>query len=199
MYKGLVLAGGGSQVDPGYEGKLFGLLINFSEESVLLKFKEHWATIEFAPTSFDPGRSRRYKDQEDNYQGTTSIGQLFPERRKVEVERARAVTSALRRVWLDLQALSAQVPTTLQRVDQLEARFTEVATELRSTLQHYDANYAEQTQRLDERYLAISAGARDAYEAAADRIENRVNQYAILGALIIGLTLAAVVIAVFLK
>jgi deoxycytidine triphosphate deaminase len=215
MYKGLVLAGGGAQVDPGYCGKLFGLLINFSNKSILLEYKEHWATIEFSPTTYTPGKSRLYKDQPKNYQDCVSISHLFPTQKAVAIGDAKPVESALRKLLLNTQDMQKESQKALTEFkEQITRDIEDFKTRAQETLdQHKDfftkqtayltERFEEQANEFEERYLgAYNVGVErldKVYERGIDRLEKRVNLYtfALLG--ILGLVLAIIVISLFFK
>jgi deoxycytidine triphosphate deaminase len=73
-WKGLVLLGAG-QIDPGYHGKIYGLLFNFSRNMVRINAKEHIFTIEFCYTTEPTEFSRSYTG---DYQGSLSIASILP-------------------------------------------------------------------------------------------------------------------------
>ena len=61
VYKGLLWLGA-LQVDPGYEGYLFGPIFNLSNKSVTFKLGEAWALIDFVKTTeFKEGVSKEYQ------------------------------------------------------------------------------------------------------------------------------------------
>lgn len=59
VFKGLVLANA-TQVEPGSRGKLFALLFNLSCEPVHIRYKEHFATLEFRYTTSPTASSTVY-------------------------------------------------------------------------------------------------------------------------------------------
>lgn len=64
----------GAQVDPGYKGKLFCTLFNFTNETVKLRYKEHLATIEFEETTEINENTRDYSGP---WMNIDSIAKLF--------------------------------------------------------------------------------------------------------------------------
>lgn len=64
----------GAQVDPGYKGKLYCTLFNFTNETVKMQYKEHLATIEFAETT-EPNENTR--DYSGPWMNIDSIAELF--------------------------------------------------------------------------------------------------------------------------
>lgn len=90
VLKGLILANG-PQVDPGSKGKLFALLFNFSNKPAHIRYKEHFATVEFSYTTSPTEASIIY---EGPRQGITAMREMIP---------AEQVRSGLREVCLDLE------------------------------------------------------------------------------------------------
>lgn len=50
----------GTQIDPGYQGRLYSPLFNFSNRDVPLRLKEHFTTIEFTYTTTPTEKSRHW-------------------------------------------------------------------------------------------------------------------------------------------
>jgi deoxycytidine triphosphate deaminase len=73
-WKGVVLLGAG-QIDPGYHGKVFGLLYNFSRNPVRIGCTDHVFTIEFCYTVPPTEYSRAYQG---SYQQATSLTAILP-------------------------------------------------------------------------------------------------------------------------
>jgi deoxycytidine triphosphate deaminase len=73
-WKGLILLGAG-QIDPGYHGKIFGLLYNFSKNCVRVGYGEHIFTLEFCYTTPPTEHSRAYQGR---YQKATSLLSILP-------------------------------------------------------------------------------------------------------------------------
>lgn len=182
MYEGLVLAGGGAQVDPGYRGNLFGLLINFSSEEIILEIEDHWATIEFSPTTYETGLSKLYQDQPQNYQDCTSIRDLFPKPVEVEAGKRRPVTSAMIRFQAELQRTRGEF-VTLQ--SNYQSAFAERTTNIRQEFEEAFDKYRQDTEKRIKEQIR--------------ELESRINIYTfgLLG--ILTLTLIALVILVVLK
>jgi len=77
-FKGLNMAMG-AQVDPGYKGKLYCTLFNFTDEPITITYKEHLATIEFFETTYKEGckvYAGQYQDRDDVLQ--TLFGGTYP-------------------------------------------------------------------------------------------------------------------------
>jgi len=68
-WKGLVLLGAG-QLDPGWRGKIVGLLHNFSSNTIRLHYAEHVFTVEFCYTTKPTRKSFPYNEE---YQGAMRI------------------------------------------------------------------------------------------------------------------------------
>ena len=182
VYEGLVLAGGGAQVDPGYYGNLFGLLINFSNEDVLLEIEDHWATIEFSPTTYDPGLSKLYENQPKNYQGYTSLRSLFPKPIEVEAKKRQPVTSAM-----------AEYQSDLERVQK----------ELAAVESSYQTSFDERTVQIEKRFEdLVDRYRQDVEKTTRNRVrelESRINLYTLSLFGVLTLTLITLVILVVLK
>jgi deoxycytidine triphosphate deaminase len=94
----------GAQVDPGYKGKLYCALFNFTNETVKMKYKEHLATIEFAETT-KPNRNT--KDYSGPWMNMDSIAELY--------RQGIYPKSALREKLVEMEKLD-------DRMDKIEGR-----------------------------------------------------------------------------
>jgi deoxycytidine triphosphate deaminase len=74
MYRGLALFGGG-QIDPGYRGRIFGVLFNFSDQPIRIGLGEHIGTLEFFYTAAPGSDSRPYLG---DYQDSDSLEDVMP-------------------------------------------------------------------------------------------------------------------------
>jgi deoxycytidine triphosphate deaminase len=74
MYRGLALFGGG-QIDPGYRGRIFGVLFNFSDQPIRLGIGEHLGTLEFCYTAPPGGESHPYVGE---YLNSDSLEDVMP-------------------------------------------------------------------------------------------------------------------------
>jgi hypothetical protein len=94
--QGIILSNG-PQVDPGFQGPLFCLLLNTSSSPVLLKRRQHYATLEFheliEPTHIYRGqyREKTLIDYLPSNAARGAINEL-----KKELERVRAESTRLR-------------------------------------------------------------------------------------------------------
>jgi len=104
VMKGLVLANE-PQIDPGYRGRLFCILYNLSDEPIIVRYKEPFATIEFQETKSDAPA------YEDRYQGADHI---------FDVVRDKLPKSGLRRLGDEFRDLKNDL---LQRMDRLYTLF----------------------------------------------------------------------------
>ena len=74
MYRGLALFGGG-QIEPGYRGRIFGVLFNFSDQPIRIGMEEHLGTLEFCYTSPPRGEGQLYSG---DYQDSDSLEDVMP-------------------------------------------------------------------------------------------------------------------------
>lgn len=109
VMKGLVLTNE-PQIDPGYNGRLFCILYNLSDESIIISYKEPFATIEFQETkSIAP----IYKGR---YQGADHI---------FDVVRDKLPKSGLRKLGDEFRDLKKDL---IQRIDRLYTLFFTMIT-----------------------------------------------------------------------
>jgi deoxycytidine triphosphate deaminase len=103
--QGLILSNG-PQVDPGFRGTLFSLLFNTSSSPVLLKRRQHYATIEFhklvAPTYGYQGQyqSKRLLDYLPANAAQGAINEL-----KKELEQVRSESKSLQNTTFAILSL----------------------------------------------------------------------------------------------
>jgi deoxycytidine triphosphate deaminase len=110
-WKGLVLLGAG-QIDPGYHGKIFGLLYNFSRNAVRIGCKEHIFTVEFCYTTRPTGHSRAYSGP---YQRAMSLTAILPV--------GLSVDSGSEAIQERLDELTTRLTTYRQESEKLTERF----------------------------------------------------------------------------
>lgn len=109
VMKGLLL-NNEPQIDPGYSGKLFCILYNLSDEPIVLRYKETFATIEFEETkSIAP----QYKD---GYQGAEHI---------FDVVKDKLPKSGLRKLYVEFREMRRDLT---QRIDRLYTWFFTMVT-----------------------------------------------------------------------
>jgi deoxycytidine triphosphate deaminase len=110
-WKGLILLGAG-QIDPGYHGKIFGLLYNFTRNSVRIGLKEHIFTVEFCYTTHPSQNSKAYGG---TYQNATGLPSILP--------LGITISSGAEAIEEKLQVLSSQLDAYRSQSEKLNERF----------------------------------------------------------------------------
>lgn len=88
----------GAQVDPGYKGKLYCTLFNFSDSPIDIRYKDHLATIEFLATT-------KYKRGDKTYEGP------YQNRKDIleEIYRGTYPKSGLKKAYEKMNQLNSRV------------------------------------------------------------------------------------------